>query len=107
MTVSVTVASANQQILELVRDFARGLGCTAELTSTPSGRGVHVDVDDNHDNVLELLTHVALSATRAGVDVAEPLCQMTYQHSGVTSNVTLSLRLADVRIDTAPAPPAV
>jgi hypothetical protein len=100
MTVSVTVSSRNAQVLQLVHDFARGLGCAAEMTSTPSGRSVRVNVDDNHHDVLELLTHLALSAMKAGVDIAEPLCQMTYHYSGVTSNVTLSLRLADVRIDT-------
>lgn len=101
MTVSVTVSSTNEQVLQLVRDFALGLGCAAETMSTPGGRSVRVDVDDNHHNVLELLTHVALSATKAGVNIAEPLCQLTYQYSGVTSNVMLSLRLADVRIETA------
>ena len=44
---------------------------------------------------------MALSAAKAGVDVAEPLCHLTYRHSGVTSNVTLTLRLAEIRIDTA------
>ena len=48
-----------------------------------------------------MLTHVALSAAKAGVDVAEPLCHLTYRHSGVTSSVTLTLRIAELRIDTA------
>jgi hypothetical protein len=47
---------------------------------------------------------VALSATKAGVDVTEPLCHVTYHHGGVTTDVTLTLRIADVRIDTTPRP---
>jgi len=45
--------------------------------------------------------HVALSAAKAGVDIAEPLCQVTYQHPSVTSEVTLTLRIAEFRIDAA------
>ena len=57
-------------------------------------------MDNDDQKLLELLTHVALSATKAGVDVGEPLCHVTYRHQGVTSDVTLTLRIADVRIDT-------
>ena len=105
MTVSLSVTSKNDQVLHLVHDFAVGLGCAADWTTTPADRGVRVHVDDEH-NVLELLTHVALSATKAGVDVSEPLCQMTYLYSGAASNVTLALRLVDVDIDTSQRPGA-
>ena len=97
MTVSTTLVSTNALILRLVHDFARGLGCPVD---TSSGRSVRVELDGDDYKLLELLTHVALSATKAGVDVAEPLCHVTYRHQGVTSDVTLTLRIADVRIDT-------
>ena len=42
--------------------------------------------------------HVALSATKAGVEVTEPVCQITYRHAGVTSDVNLTLRIADFHI---------
>jgi hypothetical protein len=103
MTVSLSVTSKNDQLLRLVHDFALGLGCAADWASTSVNRSVQIQVDDDH-NVLELLTHVALSATKAGVDVSEPICQMTYQYSGAISNVTLALRLADVRIDPSQRP---
>jgi hypothetical protein len=57
-------------------------------------------MDDVDQGLVELLTHVALGATRAGVDIAVPICHVTYRHEGATSDVTLSLRIADVRIDT-------
>jgi hypothetical protein len=100
MTISVTLVSANDLVLRLVHDFARGLGCRVEMTSGPSSGHVRIDVADD-ESLVELLTHVALSAAKAGVDVAEPLCHVTYQHAGVASNTTLTLRIADVRIGTA------
>jgi hypothetical protein len=97
MTVSTTLVSTNALILRLVHDFARGLGCPVHESAD---RRIRIDLDNDDQKLLELLTHVALSATKAGVDVGEPLCHVTYRHQGVTSDVTLTLRIADVRIDT-------
>jgi hypothetical protein len=99
MTVSVTLVSKSEQVLRLVHDFAHGLGCPVDMGSPSSGGSIRIEVGDDH-SLLELLTHVALSATKAGVNVAEPLCHVTYRHRGVTSNVTLTLRIAEVGIDT-------
>jgi hypothetical protein len=104
MTVSVTLVSENDLVLRLVRDFAQGLGCPVDMG--PMSSGIRIDVVDDH-SLVELLTHVALSAAKAGVDVAEPLCHVTYRHPGVTSDVTLTLRIAEIRIDTAAAAPNV
>ena len=101
MTVSVTLVSENDLVLRLVRDFAHGLGCPVDMTPMSSGRSIRIEVDDDDHSLVELLTHVALSAAKAGVDVAEPLCHVTYRHRGVTSDVTLTLRIAEFRIDTA------
>jgi hypothetical protein len=101
MTVSVTLLSENDLVLRLVHDFAHGLGCAADMGPMSSGQSVRIDVDDEDHSLVELLTHVALSATKAGIDVAEPLCRVTYRHRGVASDVTLTLRIADFRVDTA------
>jgi hypothetical protein len=101
MTVSVTLVSENDQVLRLVRDFAHGLGHPVDVAQTSAGQGVRIEVDDEDHSLVELLTHVALSAAKAGVNVAEPLCYVTYQHRSVTSQVTLSLRIIDFRIDKA------
>ena len=98
MIVSATLVSTNDLVLRLVHDFARGLGCPVD---TSADRRIRIDVEGDDQKLLELLTHVALSATKAGVDVGEPLCYITYRHQGVTSDVTLTLRIADVRIDNA------
>jgi hypothetical protein len=101
MTVSVTLVSENDLVLRLVGDFAHGLGCPVDMKPMSSGRSIRIEVDDDDHSLVELLTHVALSAAKAGVDVAEPLCHVTYRHRGVTSDVTLTLRIAEFRIDTA------
>jgi hypothetical protein len=107
MTVSVTLVSENDLVLRLVHDFAQGLGCAVETGQMSSGRSIRIDVVDDDHSLVELLTHVALSAAKAGIDVAEPLCHVTYRHRGVTSDVTLTLRIAEIHIDTAAAAPNV
>jgi hypothetical protein len=102
MTVSVTLVSQHDQVLRLVRDFAHGLGCRVDVATS----GIRIALNDADHSLLEILTHVALSATKAGVDVAEPLCHVTHRHGGVTTDVTLTLRIADVRIETPPGPGA-
>jgi DNA-directed RNA polymerase subunit L len=67
----------------------------------PSERNIRIEVQDDDHSLVELLTHVALSAARAGVSFAEPICRVTYQHSSVTSEVTLTLRIDEFRIDAA------
>jgi hypothetical protein len=101
MILAVTLVSENDLVRSLVRDFARGLGCPVTAAKSP-GTSIRIEInDDDHSRLVELLTHVALSAAKAGVDVAEPICHVTYQHRSVTSEVTLTLRIADFRIDTA------
>jgi len=97
MRVTVTLVSENALIRRLVHDFSRGLGCPVEIAT---GHSVRIQLDDVDQRLVELLTHVALGATKAGVDLAEPICHVTYRHEGATSDVTLSLRISDVRIDT-------
>jgi hypothetical protein len=101
MTIAVTLVSGSDSLLRLVRDFAHGLGCRVETAPTSSGQSIRIAVDDDDHSLVELLTHVALSAAKAGVDVAEPLCHVTYRHRSVTSEVTLTLRIAEFRIDKA------
>lgn len=99
MTVFVTLITESELLLRLVSDYARGLGCDVDGAS-PARGSIRIEVDDDR-SLVELLTHVALGAAKAGVAVSEPLCQVTYRHAGVTSDVILTLRIAEFRIDTA------
>jgi hypothetical protein len=93
----LTVFSENDVVLDLVRDFASGLGCAVDRART-SGEGLRIDLPETDDGLLELLDYVALSATRAGVHVGEPLCRIDYQRGGARAQVTLELRIAQLRI---------
>jgi hypothetical protein len=103
MEVYLTLISGNDVILHLVGDFARGLGCKLESVAAPPKRGIRIQVPDVGHSLVEILTHVALSAAKAGVDTAEPLCQLTSRHPGVSSEVRLAFRINDFSIDTAAA----
>ena len=99
MRMLITVGSQNQRLLGLVRDFAVGLGFTSEPTSSSQ---VALSVPEASDEtLLHLLTHVALSATKAGVDPDEPLCRVTFQEHRAASEVTLGLRIASFDLQSA------
>jgi len=100
MTAHLTLESENELVLRIVSDYARGLGCTFDTVPTSTGRGIRTEVTDAGDTLLELLTHIALSAMKAEVDVAEPLCRLSYRHGSAASQVTLGLRIAEFSIDT-------
>jgi hypothetical protein len=105
MTVYLTVISGSDLILHLVSDFARGLGCTVDGVPEQH-RGIRIEVPDAGHTLVELLTHVALSATKAGVDPGEPLCKLTYRHAGASAQVRLVVRIAEFGIDATTAPSA-
>ena len=104
MTVYLTLISGSNLILHLVSDFARGLGCIVEEVPEQPHRGIRIEVPDAGHSLVELLTHVALSATKAGIEVSEPLCQLTYRHAGASAEVRLAVRIAEFSIEAAAAP---
>jgi len=92
MRMLLTVDSQNKRLLGLVRDFALGLGFSDEPGPTSQ---VAVSLPQASDEtLLHLLTHVALSATKSGVEPGEPLCSVTFQEDGASSEVRLGLRIA-------------
>jgi hypothetical protein len=106
MTGHLTLESKSEVVLRYVADFARGLGCAV---NTPPGsqRAIRMALPESSDALLELMSHVALSATRAGVDIGEPVCHVTFQHDHAPSVVSLGVRLAVFNIDAAASGPAV
>jgi hypothetical protein len=95
----VTVMSQSERLLGLVRDFAIGLGFTSEPAPTSQ---VAVSLTQGSDEaLLHLLTHVALSATKSGVETSEPVCRVTFQEPGATSEVKLGLKIASFDLQAA------
>jgi len=101
MTGHLTVESRHPFVLTAVEDFARGLGCTIEAPREGAAAAVRITLPESSDHVLELMTHVALSATRAGADLDEPVCRVSFQPGSAASVVTLGLRIAEFDIDAA------
>ena len=101
MTGHLTLESKSEVVLRYVADFAHGLGCAVDTPPDSHGGAIRMALPESSDSLLELLSHVALSATRAGVDISEPLCRVTFQHDQAPSVVTLGVRLAAFNIDAA------
>ena len=92
MKVSLTVITQSAEVQWMVADFARGLGCVVDVL--PPGDSIRAELP-NVTSLLELLDYVALSATKAGIDSAEPLCRVTYRHAGAATEVSIGLRVAE------------
>ncbi len=88
----MTVVSQSERLLGLVRDFAVGLGFASE-PGPPSQVAVSLTQGSN-DTLLHLLTNIALSATKSGVETSEPVCRVTFQEPGAPSEVSLGLKIA-------------
>lgn len=99
MRILITVDSQNKRLLGLVRDFALGLGFTDE-PGPPSQVAVSLP-QASDETLLHLLTHVALSATKSGVEPGEPLCCVTFQENGAASEVKLGLKIASFDLQSA------
>jgi hypothetical protein len=103
VTVHLTILSQSDALLHLVRDFAAGLGCATD----PGASRLRVDLPDAEDPLLELLDYIALSTTKAGIDVDEPLCRMTYRRGDAPAEVTLELRITGFSLARPGADPAL
>ena len=98
MTAHLTVRSDSDLVLVMVGDYARGLGCASE--PAPAAKpGVRIVLPDADSRLLDLITYVALGCVKAGVDVAEPICDLTYQYAGAAAQVRLVLRIDSFTID--------
>jgi hypothetical protein len=88
-------------LLRLVGDFATGLGCAVHTNDDRDE--LRIEASGATDELLELVGYVALGATRAGVDLGEPLCRLTYRRGDAPAQVTLDFRITDFRLDAARA----
>lgn len=95
----VTVVSQSERLLGLVRDFAVGLGLASE-PGPPSHVAVSL-TQGSHETLLHLLTHIALSAAKSGVETSEPVCRVTFHEPGAASEVSLGLKIASFDLQAA------
>ena len=98
MNVRLTLITEHAELLGLVGDFARGLGCRVDPASNGSSTAIRTELPDGGDTLLELLDYIALSATKVGVNLSQLLCRVTYQRPGAAAEVTLGLRLDEISL---------
>ena len=97
MNATLIVLSQNETVIHYVRDFARGLGCAVFGGQPPDGE-LRIELPETGDVLVELLDYVALAATRAGVDLNEPLCRLMYRRDA-SAQVTLGLRCVELTVE--------
>jgi hypothetical protein len=96
VNVTLTVLSRDATVMQYVRDFAKGLGCAVDGGGESGDGGIRIELADTAE-LVELLDYVALTAIRAGVDVQEPLCRLTYRRDG-SAQVTLGVRCVELTL---------
>jgi hypothetical protein len=102
MTAQLTIESRSGVVLDHVASFMHGLGYHVE-TDGAGAHSVRIALPDATDDLLEVLSHIALSATKANVDLGEPMCRVTYHHTDAATAVTLAFRLSEFAIGAAGA----
>jgi hypothetical protein len=102
MTVHLILFTDSEPIRQQVADFAKGLGCSVSGAAASPEHGLQAELPDEGEALLELLCHVALTATKAGVDLSEPLCRVVYKHQPTSPEVAVGFRLTEFNIHTTP-----
>lgn len=99
MIIHFALSCPHPQVLTLVREFAHGLGCRPVAEAAPARDAIRFELAGGAEELLHLLSYVALAATRTGVEVSAPLCQITYQEPHAAATTTLKLRLSDLSLE--------
>lgn len=99
MIIQFTLASQSDELLKLVADFAEGLECEVNARATP-----HADVrarlpeEASADLFLHLVSYVALSAVKLGLDANEPKYQVRFHEPKARAEVTMAFNVSEIRL---------
>lgn len=97
MIVQCTLASESHALLKLAREFAEGLECEVDVRATP-----HPDVRAQlpeaagADLLLHLVSYVALSAVKLGLDASEPQYRVQFHEPKAAGTVTLTFSVSAI-----------
>lgn len=103
MTAHLMLESRNEALLRIVGDFAVGLGYPPDVPPEMNGRAIRIQIPESSEMLLDLVTHIALSATKTNEDLDEPVCHVLFRHANAAATVRLDLRIAEFHIDAAPS----
>ena len=96
MTIQFTLVSRHAPLVTLVREFALGLGYAVEDDAAQGE--IRFAVRDGAEMLLHVLTHVALGATKLGVDLQDAICRVRFREPHAAAAVEMNLRLADITL---------
>jgi hypothetical protein len=99
MIVQFTLASQSDALLQLVGDFAAGLECEVAARATPRA-DVHARLpqDAPAELLLHLLSYVALSTVKLGLDVKEPRYQVRFREPKAKADVALTFGVSGIEL---------
>jgi len=106
MIIQFTLASRSPALLKLVGEFAEGLECEFGVQTTHADVRARLPEDASADLLLHLLSYVALSSVKLGLDVSEPQCQVRFHEPKAAAAVTLALSVSAVDLENASDPGA-
>ena len=103
MTVEFTLITQNHALSKLVQEFAEALECEVDVRAT-----AHVEVrarlpeEGAADSLLHLVSYVALTAVKLGLDVGEPRYQVRFRERQAAAAVTLAFSVSAINLGDAP-----
>jgi hypothetical protein len=106
MIIQFTLASRSRALLKLVGEFAQGLECEFDVRTTHADVRARLPEDASADLLLHLLSYVALSSVKLGLDVSEPQCQVRFHEPKAEAAVTLAFSVSAVDLGKASDPGA-
>ena len=103
MIIEFTLVTQSHGLLRLVHEFAQALGCEVDGRATPHAEvRARLPEEGGADLLLHLLSYVALSAVRLGLDVGEPRYSARFRERQASAAVTLAFSVSAIDLgDTA------
>ena len=99
MTIQFTLASASPELKQLVHEFAAGLECELDVRPTPqTDVRARLPEEASASLLLHLLSYVALSAVKLGLDTSEAQCRVQFREPKAAATVTLGLRASAIEL---------
>ena len=97
MTIQFTLASGSPELLKLVHEFAEGLECEVDVRAMPyTDVQARLPEEASASLLLHLLSYVALSAVKLGLDTSEPQCRVQFREPKAAATVMLTLRASAI-----------
>jgi hypothetical protein len=90
MVIEFTLITQSPALSKLVHEFAEALECEVDVRATPHAEvRARLPEEGGAGLLLHLLSYVALSAVKLGLDVGEPRCRVRFREPQAAAAMTL------------------